>query len=111
LAATTAPKPAGSERPTNVPVSFEAKGESTTPTKSRRPGWTYIVGIQAQECQGLVWDWSHLPWSILTDSPQIESPSDRPLIWPIPESDHSPAVPREPPVPPPRESGSSSFVA
>lgn len=79
--------------------------------RPKRLGAAYVLGFRAQECQGQVWGWSVLPWSILPPPPQLLTTSQLPTSWPLPASDRKPESRREPPVPPPRVAQLSYFVA
>ena len=85
----------------------QPSGEAAAPSTQL----SYAIGIRAQECQGQVWDWSQLPWSILPPPLQVDWQPVRWDTWPRPVSDPAARSMSEPPVPPPRIAGRSEFVA
>lgn len=108
---TTATPPSNCQISANVDLPNDSPLVRTANEKPDRPEMTYVFGFRAQECQGQVWGWSVLPWSILPPPPQFLSTSDRPACWPLPLSEREPETMREPPVPPPRVTCCARFVA
>lgn len=95
--------PVASTAPARSPSA--PKPAASMPTGSERPArqeMSRVLGFRAQECQGQVWGWSVLSWSILTLPPRLLTTSLQPPSWPFPASDRQREAPREPPVPPPR---------
>lgn len=79
--------------------------------RSEHLGVKYVLGFQTQGCQGQVWGWSVLPWSVIPAPAQPSSSSDPPWDRVLPGSEQAPESHREPPVPPPRVARVTSFVA
>lgn len=79
--------------------------------RSEQLGVKYVLGFQTQGCQGQVWGWSVLPWSVIPAPAQPSSISDPPWNRVLPGSEQAPESHREPPVPPPRVARAISFVA